>query len=82
MTRRDMVELVGRRAYRLHPVRAAYAWYYLAGRMEDMGSMDLPKFKHLLYTIRKGTILAAHLDTTIPINHPLYEHNAEPDYSI
>jgi hypothetical protein len=82
MTRRDQCYFVGKRAYRLHPVRAGYAWYYLATRLEEMGNMDVPKFRHLLHTVRKATILAAKLDTTIPINHPLYEHAAEPDYSI
>lgn len=73
MTRRDQCYFVGKRAYRLHPIQAAYAWYYISGQLEAMGEMDIPKFRHLLQMIRRANILAARADTTSPISHPLYE---------
>lgn len=56
MTRRDTCYLVGRRAAGLTTREAAAAWWDLACRLEAMGEMDLPKFRHLLKQIRLATI--------------------------
>lgn len=70
LPRRDLCHLVGKRAQKLDPTRAAYAWYYVAGNLDAMDTMDMPKFRHLLQAIRKATILSARLDITHPINFP------------
>ena len=41
---------------RLTPDQAAAAWAELARRVEALGEVDLPKFKHLVEAIRKATI--------------------------
>lgn len=58
MTRRDRCHLVGKRAGMLKRREAANAWYAAARAIEDMGVMDLPKFRHLLAAIRNATITA------------------------
>lgn len=55
-TRRDKCHLAGIRAARLTPEQAARAWAYLAGLLDDMGTIDVPKFKHLFSAIRESTI--------------------------
>lgn len=62
MTRRDACYFVGRRAGKLHPVRAAIAWEALARRLEALGDQDIPKFKDLLTAIRQSTIVACQLN--------------------
>ena len=54
--RRDLLDVVGRRMARLTPDQAAAAWAELARRVEALGEVDLPKFKHLVEAIRKATI--------------------------
>lgn len=56
--RRDMCHFVGSRASLLTPDQAAQAWHFLAGRMEEMGEMDIPKFKDLITSVRAATIWA------------------------
>jgi hypothetical protein len=62
MPRRDRCYLVGRRAARLDRDQAAAAWWTLAGRLEEMGALDVPKFKVLLHAIRAATITGARAD--------------------
>ncbi len=67
MTRRDKCYFVGRRALTLTPEQAAWAWYELAVALEhDFSEMDIPKFRHLLRTIRQCTICAK-MGTGIPV---------------
>jgi hypothetical protein len=58
LTRRDRCYLFGRRAAKLAPAEAAIAWRVLAGRVEAMGDMDVPKFNDLLISIRVATVAA------------------------
>lgn len=59
MTRRDQCHVVGKRANRLNSIQAAYAWYFVAAFLEDNAAeLDIPKFKHLLYAIRRATTSA------------------------
>lgn len=54
--RRDRIYFVGLRAGKLELTQAAAAWYYLAGRLEGMGDMDVPKYRDLVHAIRSATI--------------------------
>lgn len=56
IARRDLVEMVGRRAQRLTPAQAAEAWYFLADKLERLGEMDIPKFLDVLVAVRVSTI--------------------------
>lgn len=69
MTRRDKCDIAGRRAKLLTPKEAALAWGYLAGSLEGMGELDIPKFRDLFGAVRKATIYAKkvpHEGPTIP----------------
>lgn len=69
MNRRDRCYLVGKRALTLSPQQMQVAWKLLADEMEDkLGSMDMPKFKDLMKSIRRATIEAAS-DSIEPANH-------------
>ena len=68
MSRRDKCYLVGRRAHALTPSQAATAWAYLAGQLEEMGEIDVPKFQDLLSAIRAGTLHAR--KTNLAIQEP------------
>jgi hypothetical protein len=58
MTRRDQCLVVGRRASKIENIAvAANAWSRLADKLIAMGDMDVPKFRQLLYAIRRS-----HLD--------------------
>lgn len=57
MTRRDRCYLTGIRAAKLSPTQAARAWASLGQALEQLGLVDMPKFKHLLSAIRKATII-------------------------
>lgn len=67
LTRRDNCFLVGKRAQTLEPNQASAAWYHLGSLLEQMGSFDLPKFRHLIRAIRITTIRGKRLDPTHPI---------------
>lgn len=56
MTRRDQCYLVGRRARTCSIAQAAAAWTDLSARIEAMGDLDIPKFRDVLYAIRKATL--------------------------
>ena len=56
LPRRDLLDVIGRRMARLTPDQTAVAWAELARRVEALGEVDLPKFKHLVQAIRKATI--------------------------
>jgi hypothetical protein len=57
MPRRDMVHHVGRRMQRLADARAAAAWRFAGRELERMGDeVDVPKFMHLITTLRAATI--------------------------
>lgn len=56
LPRRDLLDVIGRRMARLTPDQAVVAWAELARRVEALGEMDLPKFKHLVQAIRSATI--------------------------
>lgn len=88
LPRRDRVYLAGARARLLSDATAAAAWLDLAGRLEDLGQMDVPKFRDLLRAIRQATITARrmHLSVVIDekrippeilgdlVNHCVYQH--------
>jgi hypothetical protein len=59
MTRRDQCYLVGKRAARLKRRQAATAWLQLAYMLQEMGELDIPKYRHLIRAIRRATILHA-----------------------
>lgn len=56
LPRRDLCHATGRRAGKLNQRQAARAWTILAQRLEALGEMDLPKFRHLLEAIRSATV--------------------------
>jgi len=56
LPRRDMCHVIGRRAQKLSPEESAYAWQMLGRQLEQMGDLDMPKFKHLITTIRAATV--------------------------
>jgi hypothetical protein len=61
LPRRDRCFATGRRALLLTGDRAAAAWRLLAGELQDMGMMEIPKYRDLLRAIRKATIGARKL---------------------
>jgi hypothetical protein len=61
LPRRDRCYVTGRRALHLTGDRAAAAWRILAGELQDMGMMEIPKYRDLLRAIRKATIGARKL---------------------
>lgn len=50
--RRDQCWFLGRRMNRLNPFQAAIAWFALARRLEELGEMDVPKYMHLMTSLR------------------------------
>lgn len=57
MTRRDFCEITGRRMRKLSRREAARAWYLVAQDLEEkLSEMDVPKFKDILFSIRRATI--------------------------
>lgn len=56
--RRDICYAIGHRASLLPAEEARVAWRVLAIELEAMGTLDMPKFKHLLRAIRHATIKA------------------------
>lgn len=58
ITRRDRCYLFGRRGRKLNQLQAAEAWWAFPEKLEEMGDMDIPKFKHLLIAFRDATVLA------------------------
>lgn len=54
LPRRDLLHRLGRRLARLSPAQWAVVGPELARRMQDLGMMDLPKFKHLVDAIESA----------------------------
>lgn len=54
--RRDRIYFVGLRAGKLSARQAATAWFSLARQLEEMGEMDLPKYRNVIDAIRSATI--------------------------
>jgi hypothetical protein len=68
MTRRDRCHLIGKRANTLNHRQAAVAWYTLAMLLEEeLGMMAQPKYKDVLRSIRKATIIGRN---PLPIPKP------------
>lgn len=61
LTRRDRCYLFGRRAFKLNPNQAQFAWWHLAELIERMGELDVPKFNDLLVAVRVATVRARRL---------------------
>lgn len=58
MTRRDKCYFIARRMKKLNTEQAALAWNALAHKLEDdLSVMDLPKFRHLLKSVRLATMV-------------------------
>lgn len=57
MTRRDMCYFIGRRMKTLSVDQSALAWHALAQKLEHLADMDVPKFRHLLRSVRLATIV-------------------------
>lgn len=58
MTRRDKCFLTGKRAAKLTARQSALAWHALAVQLEEeLAEMDVPKFAHLLQSVRSATII-------------------------
>lgn len=58
-TRRELCEIVGRRAALLTPDQAAEAWFFLSGHLDGMGdpgNHKVPKFLDVMAAIRAATI--------------------------
>lgn len=66
MTRRDKCNLVGRRAQTLSPVQSIHAWHVMASAVEELGELDVPKFRDLLDIIRAATLAAKRLGVRQP----------------
>jgi len=64
--RRDRLYLISKRMQLLDPRQAAAAWYHLAGELEAQGTLDMPKFKNIVRSIRAATIQGR----TTPANPP------------
>lgn len=56
--RRDQCLAVGRRASLLDREQSARAWICLAGLVQGMGDMDVPKFRDMIGAVRTSTIAA------------------------
>lgn len=67
MNRRDRCWLIGRRASGLDRDEAATAWADLAKRIEDMGTLDVPKFEDVIRAIRLATISGRSKPTNVEV---------------
>jgi hypothetical protein len=56
VSRRDRIYFVGLRAGKLNQIQAAHAWADLAKRLENLGDVDIPKYRDVLHAIRSATI--------------------------
>lgn len=56
--RRDRVYLAGCRAGRLTDAQSAAAWRSLSAQLQELGELDIPKFRDVIAAIRSATITA------------------------
>lgn len=68
MPRRDQCWFIGRRMNRLHVNQAAFAWFALASRLEQLGEKDVPRYRDIIVTLRAIQLRARKLDPSLVCN--------------